>query len=242
MTRLAPLVLFALLVGACRPETDPIGSPGGSVAGTETKHDGSASKSPSDATSGANSGVAKSLIAVTTTSASEAQPCEHMCGSLGDCLLADDAYTNVAASGLELQCLDMCVHAPDTDPVKTEFLACDSLTECGQLQACAERNWTALASVRSGQGPAISGVIASNLDPCKNACRWVLACLVTGQPPGAAQLDEYIQREIDNCFGRCENGEVNGADLEQWIRMAECLPDHCSSVDDAYYCIYQMNP
>jgi hypothetical protein len=238
MRRLAPLALVMLLgslVGGCRPDADHT-APDGSIAGTETKHDRSAS-AKSTAAAAASSGSAKSLTRVTATSVDEAEPCERMCGSLGDCLFVDDAYTTVAASGLELQCLDLCVHAPDTEPAKTDFLACGNQTACGQLQACAERTWDALASVRRGHGPTIASVV-TNVDPCKDGCRWVYSCLITGSPPGEAQVDEYIQKEINACLSRCEGDEITDADLESWIKMAECLPNHCTSVDDAYTCIY----
>jgi hypothetical protein len=235
MLRLALLAIAALLVGGCRTaaDADHTGSPSGSIAGTEAKQDRLRTK-PAHAASATNSGLANSLIAVTATSASEAQPCERMCGSLGDCLFADDDYTTIAAGGLELQCLDMCVHSPDGDPAKTEFLACGSHSTCDQLQACAERNWLTLAASR--RGPEIAGVVGSAIDPCQNGCWWTYACMGMGKPPIEAYVDENFEREVQNsCVDRCD--EMAESERVQWITMGECLPNHCSSVEDSYHCL-----
>jgi hypothetical protein len=102
MLRLGPLALAALLVGGCRPaaDADHTGSPSDSIAGTETKQNRPSSKKPIELTPKKSSGLANSLIAVTATSVSEAAPCERMCGSLGDCLFADDTYTTAGAGSL----------------------------------------------------------------------------------------------------------------------------------------------
>jgi hypothetical protein len=229
MPRHALLVFAALLVGGCRtpPESEQLGSPGSSVAGTETKRDGHSPNSRSqDGSAADSSGLANSLnslIAVATTSASEAQPCERVCGSLGDCLLVDDDYSITDAGGLELQCLDRCVHSPDTAPAKAEFLACGEQSECGPLQACAEQTWTALAEAR--QGPEVAGVIAS-ADPCKLGCRWVYSCMTTGSPPGEAYVDDQIHQYISMCVEQCDHSEP--VERDWYARMASCLPNHCT--------------
>ncbi|HVI04061.1 MAG TPA: hypothetical protein VM869_35460, partial [Enhygromyxa sp.] len=176
---------------------------------------------------------ATSLIAVATTSASEAQPCERVCGSLGDCLLADDAYTITAAGGLELQCLDLCVHSADAAPAKTEFLACGAQTECGPLQACAEQHWTALAAAR--EGPAVEGVVAPDANPCKLGCRWLYSCLYSGAPPGEAAFDPTFEQPATDCVNQCD--QMSETDQEYFRTLYGCLINRCSTPDGVYQCI-----
>jgi hypothetical protein len=219
------LVLALLLVGGCRTAADAeqIGSPGGSVAGTEAKAGKQSNQYTSTATAGSGTGLANALVAVTTITAGEAQPCERVCGSLGDCLFADDSYTAPIAGGLELECLDMCVHSPDNDRAKIDFLACASNTECGPLQACAEQSWTALAAAR--QSPDVSGIVAS-ADPCKAGCRWYWACTQTGSPPGEAYLDPELDRQMNYCVDDCDNMQPD--QRRMWVSFSECIPTHCA--------------
>lgn len=238
MRRAALLALATLLIGGCRKaaETEPLGSPGDSVAGTEARPNDRVGTSTQRSGEGSRSGVASSLIVVATTNPSEAQPCERVCGSLGDCLLADANYSTVAAGGLELMCLDLCVHSAEGAPAKAEFLACGSQTECGPLQACAERSWTALAAAR--KGPEISGV-ATTADPCKLGCGWMYACLYTEGPPGAASFDASIQMAVDSCGDSCDAMDEAGRDY--YGRLAPCLINHCSS-NGVYQCLEEVNP
>jgi hypothetical protein len=225
MFRLGPLALAALLVGGCRPaaDADHTGSPGDSVAGTETKQDRPSSEKPTEFTPEKNSGLANSLIAVTATSASEAGQCERMCGSLGDCLLADDAYTTAGAGSLELQCLDICVHSPEAEPAKTTFLACGSQTQCGQLVDCAEQNWDALAATR--RSPEVGGIVASG-DTCVLACDWIWACLFTNAPPGEIALDPVYEQYKGECANSCQQDSPQNREvMSQWYT---CLQDNCS--------------
>jgi hypothetical protein len=241
MLRAALLVFAALLGGGCQPgpEAEQLGSPGDSVAGTETKRDDRSPRSRStDASVASNSGLANSLhslnslVAVATTSASEAQPCERVCGSLGDCLLAEHDYTTTAASGLELACLDMCVHSPELEPAKIEFLACGSQTQCGPLQACAERSWTALAAAR--QRPEVAAVIAS-ADPCKLGCRWMFSCMYANLPPGEAALDPQLEQLTNDCTHQCDDGSLSASEREYFAQLPACMVNRCS-IEGVYYC------
>src|SRR5690606_9910267 len=93
---------------------DSAASPAESIAGAQTQSgERSSERKPGSAEAG-NSNLGRSLVAVATINPDAAQPCERVCGSLGDCLLIDDAYTTAVARGLELECLDLCVHAPET--------------------------------------------------------------------------------------------------------------------------------
>ena len=233
MSRPALLLCVALLVGGCKKaEGERASAPAASVAGTEAKH---GSSSTPDVALVNQPKLASSLIAVATTSPSEAQPCERVCGSLGDCLLADEDYSSATAGGLELMCLDMCVHAADDAAAKAEFLAC-SQTECGQLQACAERTWTALAEARTA--PAIEGVAAPVADPCKLGCRWVYACLY-GSPPGDAWVDPQTEQNVNDCFSACEQASQ---EIQYLPKMPACLAHRCS-MEGVYLCFEEsMNP
>ncbi len=231
MSRPALLAVFALVVGACRTAADaePVGSPDDSVAGTETRSQGSTSKRPAGVGSTGETALATTVVAVATTNAGDAQPCERVCGSLGDCLLTDDDYTAQVAGGLELECLDMCVHSPDSEPAKTEFLACGGESECGQLQACAERNWTALANAR--RRPEQAGGVVASADPCMAGCRWWFACASTGQPPGEAYIDPQLEILMEECFKQCDNE----SERQRLTRIGKCLTTHCA--DEPYLCI-----
>lgn len=220
------LLLAIVLVGACRPAADAeqIDAPSASVAGTEaTTAEVAKQRSPVAIASG-DSMLGNTLVAVTTVNASDAQPCERVCGSLGDCLLANTSYAAQVAGGLELECLDMCVHSPDTEQAKIDFLACGSKTECGQLEACAERTWTALSEVR--KSPEIAGIVAST-DPCKLGCRWYFSCFYGFGPPGQAYLDPQLERDMNSCIDGCDNNP--NVDRTVMGRFAECLPSHCTA-------------
>ena len=237
MSRPALLLCVALLVGGCKKaEGERASAPAASVAGTEAKRsDRSPSSRPLD--NNRDGKPATSLIAVATTSASEAQPCERVCGNLGDCLLADDDYSSATAGGLELMCLDMCVHATDDAAAKAEFLACGSQSECGPLQACAERTWTALAEARTA--PAIEGVAAPVADPCKLGCRWVYACMY-GSKPGDAWVDPQTEQNLNDCFSACE--QLPPQDIQYLPKMPACLAHRCS-MEGVYLCFEEsMSP
>lgn len=227
MSRAALLVLAVSLIGGCKPAADdePVDSPSDSVAGTEAKRSDRASGDGTGSTLASKPRLANSLVAVATTSASEAQPCERVCGSLGDCLLDDDSYTTVVAGGLELECLNLCVHAPDSAPIKSEFLACGAQTECGPLKSCAEQHWVALAEAR--RGPEIAGVVSPSADPCKNACRWMYSCIFTSTPPGDAPLDPAYEQYVTTCVDGCD--QMAAAEREMMTNLGVCLVDNCSA-------------
>jgi hypothetical protein len=236
----ALLIVLALLPGGCEKRSSKqLGSPGSSVAGTETQQD-DRSRSPKHSRElSSRSGVASplsslsSLIAVPTTTAGEAPPCERVCGSLGDCLLAD-ADEATSAAGLELACLDMCVHSADTAPAKVEFLACGTQSECGSLQACAERTWTALADAR--QRPEIEGVVAPE-NTCLLACTWMYSCIATGTPPGQVPFDPGFEQIMQQgCVEPCEQMPTR----ESWRELPGCFANDCS-YDGVQRCVEQAN-
>ncbi len=225
MPRPASLALSALLfVGACRPapEAEGAGAPTASVAGTEADSERGASVRPKTARAG-EPNPASALIAVASVEAGAASPCERVCGSLGDCLLADRTYSDAVAGGLELECLDMCVHSPDAEPAKSAFLACGGKSECGALTTCAERNWPALAALH--ESPGVADVVAVN-DTCKAGCRWYIACLFAGKPPGEAYLDSQSVELMETCIDQCDL--VQTGHYEMMTHFADCLPDRCS--------------
>jgi hypothetical protein len=231
MSRIVLLALVAL--GGCKTAADgePPDSPGESVAGTETQRGDRASK-PSASRVG-SLGAARSLVAVATVGRDQAQPCERVCGSLGDCLRVDDGYTTTAAGGLELQCLDLCVHAPE-GPAKSEFLACGAKSECGQLQACAEQKWAALAGVR--RGPQVASVIVTG-DPCMTGCEWMFTCMA-GKSPRDADLDPQVEQEIQNNCRTMYCKDPSPIELESWSRFTSCMIERCTG--DLWSCWEQL--
>jgi hypothetical protein len=218
------------LVGGCRPAADaePVGSPGGpgaGVAGTEAE--GSRPKPGSGRPGTDKDGPARSLVAVAITKSGEAGPCERVCGSLGDCLLADEDYSSAVAGRLELQCLDLCVHAPDDNAGKRGLLGCGGQA-CPELAACAERSWAAMSAGSSRVEP---GAVVSNNDPCMEGCQLLWSCMASGQPPGRAG-DPDLEREMEKmCTQTCESLE-----REVMIQLRPCVVDHCSDQNAIFAC------
>ncbi|PRQ04179.1 hypothetical protein ENSA5_10170 [Enhygromyxa salina] len=218
-----------LIAGACNksdqgaPKAD---SPNASVAGTEanTHARTRANKAASaEASADAGTGLARALVSVASTSASEAEPCERTCGRLSDCLRESDDFRASEAGGLELECLSLCVHAPDDSPARASFLACEQRDDCGAVRSCAADGWTELAEV--SHGPAIEGITAAAGDPCKAGCRWMYSCLISGAPPGEAYLDPQFEEQMITCENSCDS--LDPADRETFVYLAECLPNHC---------------
>jgi hypothetical protein len=223
----AAVTLAAVALGGCRPAADaqPLGSPREPETGVaRTEVDGSpAEPGPARSGSAGGSEPASSLVAVAMTQSGE--PCERVCGSLGDCLLADDAYSSAVAGRLELSCLDLCVHAPDGDPAKRELLGCGGQA-CGELTACAERNWATLSAASSRVEPQ---PIATSGDPCVESCLWMFSCSASFQPPDQTNTDPGWERD---CAQQCEE--------EIWrtmmMHMGPCVVNHCSDVNAVYEC------
>jgi hypothetical protein len=204
-----------------------VGSPNASVAGSEaTKPSTRAAgtSKPGDANA-----LARSLVAVAATSHSEAQPCERVCGRVGDCLLEDGEGGAIGAIGefeagrLELECLDMCVHSPNGAAPRSTFLACENQSDCGPLLGCARSNWNALVATRSG--PSVQGITTGG-DSCNDGCRWYLSCAFTGLPPGQAQLAPEYEEAIRSCEVQCET--IEPAERESFTRITDCIRDNCS--------------
>lgn len=238
MVRSAPIVAILLIGGCKKPSDGELGSPSDSLAVSESTHGPGSRAGRSAVERGpTKQASAARLIAVTSTSASDARPCERVCGSLGDCLLADDAYTSTAASGLELECLDLCVHSPDGAPAKAEFLACGREHECGPLQACAEQSWAKLVAAR--QGPVIAAVEGPSLDGCKSGCAWLYSCSYTNAPPGERQhrMDSMLTTWIDECTHACEQLP---REVEYLSALPRCLVDRCSS-EGVWQCYEENN-
>jgi len=231
-------IVAALLASGCRApnEGDATGSPGGSIAGTETRHDlhrPGAGAQANTVTARAGSSRSPTLTLVTTTAAADAQPCERVCGSLGDCLRTDSDHPALTAGGLELECLDRCVHSPADSPAKADFLACGTHDECGPLRTCATEHWAPLAGAR--HSPTVSGVAVSN-DPCRSGCRWLYACMFTNMPPGEAYLDPQLEIQMNTCMDECDGADHLRDVRDAMIKLANCLPTHCSA-DRLYDCL-----
>src|SRR5690606_17171747 len=225
MPRAVLLALAVSLIGGCKPAADaePLDSPADSIAKSQTGRSGLSSKLGSGPSLAAEPRLQSSLVSVATTSASEAQPCERVCGSLGDCLLADDDYTALVAGGLELERIDRCVHSADGSPAKSALLACAAKTECGQLEACVEQTWAALGDAR--RSPGVVGIAST--DPCKSGCRWLFSCMFTHAPPGEAYLDPQFELQMNQCVEGCD--EMSASEREQMSHWANCLPDNCTA-------------
>lgn len=225
------LGLLVMVVLACKPDASSggsLGSPNASIAGREAT---SPSALGGTSTAGSTGGLARSLVAVAATSSGEAQPCERTCGRVGDCLLEtqdtdDSRYRAEFESGrLELECLDLCVHAAESDAPRSTFLDCEKQSGCGELLGCARSNWDALAASRAAAGVQGVGIIRRG-DSCGEGCRWMYSCIWTGAPPGQAYLDPMYEEQIRACETQCEY--LSPADREVYAHYAECLPSNCS--------------
>lgn len=212
------------LVGGCRPAADaePLGSPGG-VAGTEAEGDRPKPGSSPGAGRPGSEGdrPTSSPVAVAMTKSGEAGPCEQVCGSLGDCLLADEDYSSAVAGRLELECLGLCVHAPDDNAGKRGLLGCGGQA-CPELATCAERNWAAMSAASSRVEP---GPVVSNGDPCVESCQWVISCNMNERPPDRTSLDPTSADEVDRqCALMCEMEDQR----EMMLQLRSCVVDNCS--------------
>jgi hypothetical protein len=202
-----------------------LGSPNASVAGREAEKKPSA-RAAGTSKAGDTNALARSLIAVAATSYSDAQPCERVCGRVGDCLLEDGEDGEISefeAGRLELECLDMCVHSPKGSGPRSAFLACENQLGCGPLLGCARSNWDALVATRSG--PSVQGITTGG-DSCDDGCRWYLSCMITGLPPGQAQLAPEYEEAIRSCEVQCET--IQPAERESFTHITDCIKDNCS--------------
>jgi hypothetical protein len=230
---LASLVV-SLGAGACNksePGGAGVDSPGGSVAGTESTATGTRAGAGAEVEEGGGGrGLARSLVAVTGTSLGDASPCERTCGRIGDCLFESDDYREPEAGGLELECLDLCVHTPKDAEPHQALLKCEQRSSCGELIECAEASWAALGELR--EGPTVEGFTAT-VDPCKAGCRWLYSCMFSSAPPGDAYMDPAIEEQVRYCERSCENMEPQ--ERETYINLGRCLPSHCSSGDSTCF-------
>jgi hypothetical protein len=222
--------LFGLLLLACNKTdagTSTLGSPNASAAGNEAAKPGSPVAGTSKA--GNADALARSLVAVAATSSGEAQPCERTCGRVGDCLLEGGDVGEFEAGRLELQCLDMCVHSPESDGPRSAFLGCEQQSSCGELLGCARSNWDALVAARSG--PSVQGVTTGGND-CVDNCQWMISCILTSMPPGQAPLAPGYEEYMRGCETTCET--ISPADLEVYTQLGDCMRDKCG--DDPSSC------
>jgi hypothetical protein len=219
---MALLGVLSLCVLACNKSdarSGTIGSPNASVAGSEARTPSSSAAGTSAA--GNANALARSVVAVATTSPGDAQPCERTCGRVGDCLLETKDVGEFEAGRLELQCLDVCVHSPETDGPRSAFLACEQQSSCEPLLGCARSNWEALVAARSG--PSVQGITTGG-DSCFDSCQWWLSCAYTGLPPDQASLSADFQESLRSCETQCE---VSPADREFYTRLADCMRVNC---------------
>jgi hypothetical protein len=220
---LALLGMVGLAALACKPDasTGTLGSPSASAAGSEAKN---ASPHAETTSNPSNAGaLARRLVAVTATRPNEAMPCERTCGRVGDCLLETRDVGEFEASRLELECLDLCVHSPESAESRSAFLACEQQSGCGELLGCARSNWDTLVANRVG--PTVQGVTVGG-DPCAEGCRWLYSCIYTSAPPGQVDLGPEQEELIRYCDTACES--LTGSERAQFVYWAECMPAHCS--------------
>lgn len=197
-----------------------LGSPDASAAGREAATP--SSRIGDASTSGNTDALARSLVAVAATKPGEAQPCERTCGRVGDCLLDTGDVGEFEAGRLELMCLDMCVHSPESDGPRAAFLACEQQSGCGELLGCARSNWDALVATRSG--PSVHGVTVGG-DSCIESCQWWLACMLNGVPPDQAPIPPEYQESLRSCETQCE---TTPSDREMFTRLGDCMRANCS--------------
>ena len=225
MSGARPCLMLVALALACTtaPRTKSFGEAEGAVAGSAAAE---ASREPgpgraSHASRSTRARLPGELVAVVATEASATPPCERVCGRLGDCLFESEDHSTRTAAGLELQCLDMCVHNPETSLAREAMIGCARHPGCAELRSCAAHQWDALAA---GQREHEIEVIASD-NVCMEACRWMHACLWTGQPPGAAYLPE-VEDYVRECQDRCP--EISQSERDKLATLYACLPDNCS--------------
>jgi hypothetical protein len=218
---IAALGWFALL-GCNKGDagTGTLGSPNASAAGREAHEPSSGVAGTSKA--GSADALARSLVAVAATTPGDAQPCERTCGRVGDCLLENADVGEFEAGRLELECLDVCVHSPESDGPRSAFLACEQQTGCGPLLGCARSNWDALVAARSG--PSVQGITTGG-NTCADTCEWWLSCMISGAPPDQAPLPPEYEEYVRSCETQCEN---TPDEREMYMRLGDCARANCS--------------
>ncbi|NVB39411.1 hypothetical protein G6O69_16330 [Pseudenhygromyxa sp. WMMC2535] len=179
----------------------------------------SGSRAPSSSQRPAFALRAGEPVAVVTLAADERRPCERACGQLGDCLRDEDPAHGSSASHLELECLDLCVHAPADAAARDQLLACGERSSCGELTECMAAPWSALREVRK---PAAPGNVVLVQDECNLSCTWLYHCLFTGAPPGELSLSSDLELSLQNCYAQCESSsDADG--INELVNAYECL-------------------
>jgi hypothetical protein len=219
----AAALLAALACSKGERDVAGVDAPSGSAAGSEARTDSASNRAAKTELAVRPAELGSALVAVASTTPGEAEPCERTCGRLGDCLFASEDFGEVEAGGLELECLDLCVHAPDDASARARFLTCEQRQSCGELISCAQASWDELAAVR--RAPDIQGITAAAVDPCKDGCRWLYACMISGAPPGEGYLSPQDEEQLRYCEKTCES--LGPAERETYAHLAECLPSHC---------------
>jgi hypothetical protein len=237
MPRLATLgsvlALLGLAVLACnKTERDgKVGSPSAAGAGSETKRPTTSDQTESSASGAAE--LTRSLVAVTTTAPTDAQPCERTCGRVGDCLLETREVGDFDAGRLELECLNLCVHSPDSDKSRSAFLSCEQKSSCGEVLGCARSQWDSLVAVHAGP---LVGAITAGGDPCEEGCRWLVSCIYSGSPPYQGYISPAHEQHLRSCESQCQS--ITEEERQQYAYFAECLRSNCS-YDKVEACMYR---
>lgn len=234
LARVAGVLGLALACVACAPSGSKAGESQGASESVDARTDAEATPSsarmPSSSLAATSSPGSLAPVAVVALDASEARPCERLCLNVGDCLFADEGYSDRAAAGLELECLDLCVHAPAEAPERASFLRCEQRSSCGELTTCVGDLWEPL---RASHAPRETAAVEALTNGCESACTWLYYCLFTGQAPGEFGLEQSMQEGLDSCVKNCE--DLGPAEQEEMGRMLPCLYDECTK--DATVCL-----
>lgn len=218
------LVALAVLASACIERAAPVGKDADAPTDPAAVDPGQARgqvRAPRTDLASPESKRSSSLISVASVTPEAAQPCEHLCGRVGDCLHETGRRADLSTR-LELECLDACVHSPVEAPAREQFLACEATTDCAALTGCAEGRWTELLAARVR--PEIEGII-DTAPTCELACEWLISCVSTLSPPGSRPRDSYTDTQIRGCVDVCEHDSVM---FTEYTEIYECIVESCA--------------
>lgn len=158
----------------------------------------------------------------------DAQPCERMCGRVGDCLgERGDARD---ARHLELTCLDLCVNVEPGSDAGARFTACEARDSCDQLLECTRKEWDAVANARGTIVKVIGPSPSANYNTCELVCGGMYSCIYYDQP--LRQLSErspQFDKELSACVENCD------PNAESMRALADCAYENtCAEQMDCW--------